>query len=154
MDVTRSSVSLVWTRPKHDGGSKLIGYFVEYCKLPEEKWSRCNSNCMSVQAENYVVSGLEEGQRYVFRVIAKTAVNVSLPSELSDPIAVIAENGRTPLGSAELSLRTTAAVTKCCTSLENDTGDTKQQSQCNECNHENRLDAARAETPAVLKAKE
>lgn len=93
MDVTKSSVSLVWSRPKHDGGSKLIGYYMEYTKLPGEKWIRCNSNCMDIQTENYVVTGLEEGQQYQFRVIAKTAINVSMASELSDPIPVIAENG-------------------------------------------------------------
>lgn len=93
MDVTKSSVSLVWSRPKHDGGSKLIGYYMEYTKLPGEKWTRCNANCMDIQTENYVVQGLEEGQQYQFRVIAKTAVNTSAASELSDPIAVIAENG-------------------------------------------------------------
>lgn len=95
MDVAKNSVSLVWSRPKHDGGSKLIGYFMEYTKLPEEKWTRCNANCMNIQNENYVVHGLEEGQKYQFRVIAKTAINTSLPSELSDPITVIAENGIT-----------------------------------------------------------
>jgi len=93
MDVTKNSVSLVWSRPQHDGGSKLIGYYMEYTKLPEDKWIRCNSNSMNIQKENYVVSGLEEGQQYQFRVIAKTAINASLPSELSDPIPVIAENG-------------------------------------------------------------
>lgn len=93
MDVTKNSVSLVWSRPRHDGGSKLIGYYVEYTKLPEEKWTRCNANCMNIQTEDYVVTGLEEGAQYQFRVIAKTAINISLPSELSDPIPVIAENG-------------------------------------------------------------
>lgn len=93
MDVTKNSVSLVWSRPKHDGGSKLIGYYMEHTKLPGEKWTRCNANCMDIQTENYVVHGLEEGQQYQFRVIAKTAVNTSVASELSDPIAVIAENG-------------------------------------------------------------
>lgn len=93
MDVTRTSVLLVWSRPKHDGGSKLIGYYMEYMKLPEEKWTRCNTNCMDIQNETYMVVGLEEGQQYQFRVIAKTAVNISQPSELSDPIPVIAENG-------------------------------------------------------------
>lgn len=93
MDVTKNSVSLVWSRPKHDGGSKLIGYYMEYTKLPEEKWTRCNANCMNIQTESYVVTGLQEGAQYQFRVIAKTAINISLPSELSDPIPVIAENG-------------------------------------------------------------
>lgn len=93
MDVTKNSVSLVWSCPKHDGGSRLIGYYMEYTKLPEEKWTRCNTNCMDIQTENYVVTGLEEGQQYQFRVFAKTAINTSIASELSDPIPVIAENG-------------------------------------------------------------
>lgn len=93
MDVTKNSVSLVWSRPKHDGGSRLIGYYMEYTKLPEEKWTRCNTNCMDIQMENYVVTGLEEGQQYQFRVFAKTAINTSIASELSDPIPVFAENG-------------------------------------------------------------
>lgn len=95
MDVTKNSVSLVWSRPRHDGGSKLNGYFIEYTKLPEEKWTRCNANCMDIQTESYTVTGLEEMQQYQFRAIAKTAVNISLPSELSDPIPVIAQNGTT-----------------------------------------------------------
>ncbi|KAK1902396.1 Titin, partial [Dissostichus eleginoides] len=92
MDVTKHSVSLVWSRPTNDGGSKLIGYYMEYMKLPEEKWTRCNANCMSIQSESYTVSGLDEGQQYQFRVIARTAINTSLPSELSDKIPVIAEH--------------------------------------------------------------
>lgn len=93
MDVTKSTVSLIWSRPSHDGGSKLIGYYVEYTKIPEDKWTRCNANCMNIQSEEYVVSGLEERQQYQFRIIAKTAINISQPSELSDPIPVFAENG-------------------------------------------------------------
>ena len=93
MDVTKSTVSLVWSRPRNDGGSKLTGYYVEYCKIPEDKWTRCNANCMNIQTEDYVVTGLQEGQQYLFRIIAKTAINISQPSELSDPIPVFAENG-------------------------------------------------------------
>lgn len=73
----------------------MIGYYVECTKLPEEKWTRCNANCMDIQTESYLVTGLEEMQQYQFRVIAKTAINISLPSELSDPIPVIAQNGTT-----------------------------------------------------------
>ena len=94
LDVTKSSVSLVWAQPKNDGGSKIIGYYVEAMKIPEEKWVRCNANCKNVPREEYIATGLEEGAQYQFRVIAKTAINISLPSELSDPILVSAENGK------------------------------------------------------------
>lgn len=92
--MTRSSVALVWSRPENDGGSKLIGYYVESQKVPEEKWVRHNANCQNVPKENFIVTGLEEGAQYKFRIIAKTAINQSLPSEETDPIPVIAEHGK------------------------------------------------------------
>ncbi|NXC80040.1 TITIN protein, partial [Cercotrichas coryphoeus] len=92
IDVTKSTASLVWTRPKHDGGSKLIGYFVEACKLPGDKWERCNTTPYQIPLEEYTVTGLEENAQYQFRAIAKTAVNISRPSEPSDPVTIHPEN--------------------------------------------------------------
>lgn len=94
IDVTKSTVSLVWARPKHDGGSKIIGYYVEACKLPSAKWVRCNSTPHQIPQEEYTATDLEENAQYQFRAIAKTAVNISAPSEPSDPITVQAENGK------------------------------------------------------------
>uniref|UniRef100_A0A8C5J8U7 Titin n=1 Tax=Junco hyemalis TaxID=40217 RepID=A0A8C5J8U7_JUNHY len=94
IDVTKSTASLVWTRPKHDGGSKLIGYFVEACKLPGDKWVRCNTTPYQIPQEEYTVTDLEENAQYQFRAIAKTAVNISRPSEPSDPVTIHPENGK------------------------------------------------------------
>jgi len=55
---------------------------------------RINASSQNVPKEEYVVPGLEEGAQYKFRIIAKTAINVSLPSEESDAIPVIAEHGK------------------------------------------------------------
>lgn len=54
---------------------------------------RCNTSSQNVPREEYSVSGLDEGAQYQFRVIAKTAINISRPSDVSDPILVSAENG-------------------------------------------------------------
>lgn len=54
---------------------------------------RINASSQSVPKEDYIVTGLEEGAQYKFRIIAKTAINVSEPSEESDAITVIAEHG-------------------------------------------------------------
>lgn len=62
-------------------------------KLPGDKWVRVNSSSQNVPKEDYVVTGLEEGAQYKFRIIAKTAINISEPSEESDVITVIAEHG-------------------------------------------------------------
>ena len=94
IDVSKSTVSLVWARPKHDGGSKIIGYFVEACKLPGDKWIRCNTSPHQIPQEEFTVTGLEENAQYQFRAIAKTAVNISQPSEPSDPVTIMAESGK------------------------------------------------------------
>uniref|UniRef100_A0A3P9JW45 Uncharacterized protein n=1 Tax=Oryzias latipes TaxID=8090 RepID=A0A3P9JW45_ORYLA len=52
LDVTKNSVTLVWTRPKNDGGSKIIGYYVE--------------------ETNYVIQNLIDKAEYQCRI---TAVN-------------------------------------------------------------------------------
>lgn len=97
VDVTKNSASLIWARPKHDGGSKIIGYFVEACKLPGDKWVRCNTTPHQIPLEEYTATGLEENAQYQFRAIAKTAVNISQPSEPSDPVTILAENGKSLL---------------------------------------------------------
>ena len=94
IDVSKSTVSLVWARPKHDGGSKIIGYFVEACKLPGDKWIRCNTSPHQIPQEEFTVTDLEENAQYQFRAIAKTAVNISQPSEPSDPVTIMAESGK------------------------------------------------------------
>ncbi|KAK5889759.1 hypothetical protein CesoFtcFv8_013347 [Champsocephalus esox] len=93
LDVTKNSVVLVWTRPKNDGGSKIIGYYVEMLRLPGDMWLRCNTSSQNCPREEYTVTGLERDLQYQFRVIAKTTVNVSKTSEPSDPVLVCAENG-------------------------------------------------------------
>lgn len=93
LDITKNKVTLVWAKPKNDGGSKIIGYYVEALKIPEDKWVRCNTSSQNVPREEYTVSGLDDGAQYQFRVIAKTAINISRPSEVTDPILVSADNG-------------------------------------------------------------
>lgn len=95
LDVTKNSVTLLWNRPKHDGGSKIIGYYIEALKIPEDKWVRYNIISQNLPKEEYTVTGLEEGRKYQFRILAKTAVNISRPSEMSDPVLISSENGKT-----------------------------------------------------------
>lgn len=94
LDVTKNSVTLVWARPKNDGGSKIIGYYVEVMRVPGDTWIRSNTSSQNVPREEYTVTGLERDLQYQFRVIAKTAVNISKPSEPTDPVLVSAENGK------------------------------------------------------------
>uniref|UniRef100_A0A3Q3MWH9 Titin n=1 Tax=Mastacembelus armatus TaxID=205130 RepID=A0A3Q3MWH9_9TELE len=61
-DVKRNSVSLSWEPPLIDGGAKISHYIVE---------KRENS---------YIISDLQEGGRYYFRVMAVNEMGVGLPA--------------------------------------------------------------------------
>lgn len=89
-DITRSSVSLCWTVPLNDGGSKIIGYVVERKVYSTDEWDdyrwlKCNYTTIT---ENYfTVANLGEGETYEYRVIAKNAAGVhSMPSETTGPV--------------------------------------------------------------------
>lgn len=87
-DITRSSVSIKWSIPFNDGGSKIVGYIVERKECidaDEARWLKCNYTTIT---ENYfTVISLEEGTTYEFRVIARNGAGVhSMPSESTGPI--------------------------------------------------------------------
>uniref|UniRef100_A0AAZ3RGX3 Fibronectin type-III domain-containing protein n=1 Tax=Oncorhynchus tshawytscha TaxID=74940 RepID=A0AAZ3RGX3_ONCTS len=83
--VTRGAVTLQWTKPELDGGSKITGYLVEKKELPEGRWMK--SSFANVIETQFLVTGLVENQCYEFRVIARNAAGVfSLPSESTGSI--------------------------------------------------------------------
>lgn len=89
-DITHSSVSLCWTVPFNDGGSKIVGYVVErkvYStdEWDDNRWLKCNYTTIT---ENYfTVTSLNEGETYEYRIIAKNAAGVhSVPSESTGPV--------------------------------------------------------------------
>uniref|UniRef100_H2YFD1 Titin n=1 Tax=Ciona savignyi TaxID=51511 RepID=H2YFD1_CIOSA len=86
VDVTDTTVELGWAPPRSDGGLKIAGYIIEKQKLPNEKWVR-HITTRGPEA-SVVLVNLEEGERYCFRVLAKTAVVVSKPSEPTEAILV------------------------------------------------------------------
>lgn len=83
MDITKSSVALAWSRPKDDGGSAIIGYFVEYKVLSAETWSR---NEMKITSTMFTQSGLTPDADYQFRVVAVNSVGESEPGPISGPV--------------------------------------------------------------------
>uniref|UniRef100_A0A670HYW5 Titin n=1 Tax=Podarcis muralis TaxID=64176 RepID=A0A670HYW5_PODMU len=88
-DVTRSSVSLTWSPPLYDGGSKIVGYIVErkpYNEAGDGRWLKCNYTIVS--ENSFTVTALSEGEEYEFRVLAKNAAGViSKGSESTGPVA-------------------------------------------------------------------
>ncbi|KAJ8012934.1 hypothetical protein DPEC_G00048040 [Dallia pectoralis] len=83
MDVTKSSASLSWSRPKDDGGSAITGYFVEYKEASSETWVRHEKKVVSTQ---FTVPGLTADAEYQFRVIAQNDIGNSEPGPASEPV--------------------------------------------------------------------
>lgn len=76
--VTKDSVSLVWLKPEHDGGSRIVGYLVEALEKGQQKWVKC----AVVKTTRHVVHGLKENMDYFFRVFAENQAGLSDPKEL------------------------------------------------------------------------
>lgn len=76
-DVKRNSVSLSWEPPLIDGGAKISHYIVE---KREQKRMAFTSVCTNCVRNSYIVSDLQEGGRYYFRVLAVNELGVGLPA--------------------------------------------------------------------------
>uniref|UniRef100_A0A8C0I9K5 Titin n=1 Tax=Bubo bubo TaxID=30461 RepID=A0A8C0I9K5_BUBBB len=74
-DVDKTEVSLVWNRPDRDGGAEITGYLVEYQEDGADEWTKFQT----VPMLDCVVTGLQKGKIYKFRVKAQNIVGLSLP---------------------------------------------------------------------------
>lgn len=87
--VTSSSVTLCWYGSSYDGGSVITGYIVEMAQADTKQWQVLTTNCHST---SYVVTGLESGTRYVFRILAQNVHGVSCPSKVSEQVLIKEES--------------------------------------------------------------
>uniref|UniRef100_A0A3Q3X203 Titin n=1 Tax=Mola mola TaxID=94237 RepID=A0A3Q3X203_MOLML len=113
-DFTKTSASLSWEKPEHDGGSRIGGYLTEMQPKGTDKWydggSKVNgyiverkdlsspdgrwvrANFTNIVETEYIVTGLTENEQYEFRVTARNAGGVfSEPSDSSGPITATDE---------------------------------------------------------------
>lgn len=75
--VTKNSVSLLWTKPKHDGGSRITGYVLEAQKRGTDQWAHVTT----VKTMDFTVKNLNESEEYIFRVMAVNHSGRSAPRE-------------------------------------------------------------------------
>ncbi|XP_047433427.1 M-protein, striated muscle [Mugil cephalus] len=90
-EVRSHSLVLLWKAPVYTGASAVTGYFVDMAKKGSTEFVTRNEEALS---HRYLqVTGLEEGETYVFRVRAVNANGVGRPSQLSDPVCARALPG-------------------------------------------------------------
>lgn len=78
MSVNKSSCKIGWKKPHSDGGSRIIGYVVDFL-TEENKWQRVMKS-LSLQ---YTAKDLTEGKEYTFRVCAENENGEGTPSEIT-----------------------------------------------------------------------
>ncbi|XP_008299219.1 myosin-binding protein C, slow-type isoform X4 [Stegastes partitus] len=84
--------SMTWEPPKYDGGSPILGYFIERKKKQSSRWMRLNFDL--IKEQSFEPKKMIEGVPYEVRIFAVNAIGVSKPSEPSKaftPLAVTSE---------------------------------------------------------------
>ncbi|XP_017783475.1 PREDICTED: myosin light chain kinase, smooth muscle-like [Nicrophorus vespilloides] len=78
-----------WSSSPYDGGRKVTGFAVEYSLVGSDVWTTVAEDCNSL---SYVVTGLQAGGRYVFRVRSVNVHGASQPSQESDILQLEEQN--------------------------------------------------------------
>ena len=90
-NLTPSSLTLKWDKPRNDGGSKVNGYIVEYKEINSTRWIRASRSL--VGDTQFTVNELLEGESYEFRVSAENFAGPGKPCEATEPVVM-----RSPYG--------------------------------------------------------
>ncbi|KAH9498302.1 hypothetical protein Btru_006487 [Bulinus truncatus] len=83
-DVTSTTATITWKPPEKDGGLPIKKYSIERRDAKRQAWMKVDS--VKPTVHTYEVTGLMEGNNYVFRVFAENAEGVSPPLESDVPI--------------------------------------------------------------------
>uniref|UniRef100_A0A672QCF5 Titin n=1 Tax=Sinocyclocheilus grahami TaxID=75366 RepID=A0A672QCF5_SINGR len=77
-NIAKDSMTICWSAPDTDGGSKILGYIIEKRDRSGIRWTRCNRK--KVTDVCFRVHGLIEDHEYEFRVSAENAAGIGEPS--------------------------------------------------------------------------
>ncbi|KAF6733011.1 Titin, partial [Oryzias melastigma] len=84
---TKNSITFAWKPPRNDGGSPVIGYFVEKKRQDQQAFEPCNTEmCPNL---SMTIEGLEEAWMYEFRI---KCANLIGQSEPSIPLTVVIQD--------------------------------------------------------------
>lgn len=82
---------VAWDKPESDGGSPIVGYYIERKERNSLLWVKANDTV--VRTTEYPCAGLIEGLEYTFRVSAINRAGQGKPSKKTDFVTA-----RTPVG--------------------------------------------------------
>ncbi|MCP9266046.1 Twitchin [Dirofilaria immitis] len=82
-DMDNTWTEMEW-EPPSDGGSKILGYMLQYKEPGSSKW--INASSRPIEATSFRVQNLKDKGEYEFRVIAKNKAGLSKPSLPSEKV--------------------------------------------------------------------
>ena len=92
-DSTKTSITLVWSKPVYDGGAPIINYSLDLRvhseadpEKPSEGWKRIDTHGPLVLTE-FTIPQLDEKIEYEFKVSAQNQVGWGRHAYLKDPVA-------------------------------------------------------------------
>ncbi|MGH0161060.1 UNVERIFIED_CONTAM: hypothetical protein FKN15_078478 [Acipenser sinensis] len=93
-DINKDYVFLTWKPPSADGGSPVVGYFIDRLDIGSGQWVQCNDAPHNIC--RFPVVGLREGGIYQFRVRAVNKAGVGRPSKKTEAVTMVdpSEAGR------------------------------------------------------------
>ena len=92
-DWDKEHVEMKWTPPTEDGGAPIEEYVVEMREKFSPQWKQVAVVPASA-APQASVDGLQEGEEYEFRVVAKNKAGKGQPSDPSDAVVAKDRNGK------------------------------------------------------------
>lgn len=92
VDITKSTVTLAWEKPLHDGGSRITGYVIEACRFGIDKWMKVAT--LKMTDFQHTIVSLNEHEQYLFRVRAMNSRGVSEPREIVTAVTVQEQRGK------------------------------------------------------------
>lgn len=98
VDVTKSSVTLGWEKPEHDGGSRLTGYVIEACKFGTDKWMKVAT--LKTTDLEHTIEKLNESEQYLFRIKGINSRGASDAKELLTAVTVQEQRGEKLTGNS------------------------------------------------------
>lgn len=86
-DISKDGCKITYEPPAYDGGSSILGYYIEFRYLGTDKWLEMNNKPW--KELTYTINSVHEGARAELRVRAANKVGISTPSAPCDPVEFV-----------------------------------------------------------------